>query len=218
MPDLTFPEAEAALVRACYARSRVILEYGTGGSTRFASGLPDSYVIGAETDRDQAIRLQAQIDASNWASPTVVHHQDIGRDSLEETSVQEGHGELFHPYPFEIWRESFFRHPDLVLINGRFRPACLLAVTLLIERPVTVLFADYPDHVHRPLVEQVVAPEAVIDRMARFELEPGAVRPDRFHDYMARLSRLASPPADGVPYHPLAQAAEKGPIHAGDGT
>ena len=53
-PELTLPDAEAALIRAAYAKADVILEYGSGGSTVLASELPGKSVFSVESDRDWA--------------------------------------------------------------------------------------------------------------------------------------------------------------------
>jgi hypothetical protein len=79
----------------------------------------------------------------------------------------------FHRYPLAIWDEPFFRHPDLVLIDGRFRPACFAAVCMKITTPVTVLFDDYVERQKYHVVERISEPVEMVGRMARFDLVPG---------------------------------------------
>ncbi|OZO45837.1 hypothetical protein CGU37_27220, partial [Pseudomonas fluorescens] len=82
----------------------------------------------------------------------------------------------FHRYPLAIWDEPFFRHPDVVLIDGRMRVACLATLLLRIERPVTVLFDDYRVRSLYHEIERVVQPKQLIGTLAHFELEPDMVR------------------------------------------
>jgi hypothetical protein len=79
---------------------------------------------------------------------------------------------LFFRYPLSVWREPFFRQPDVVLIDGRFRPACLMAVLMCTVKPVKVLFDDY---LNRPVyhsVEAFLKPIEFVGRMAVFEARP----------------------------------------------
>ena len=84
-----------------------------------------------------------------------------------------------------IWEEPYFRHPDLVLIDGRFRPACLATTILRIKRPVTVLFDDYRNRESYHAVEQFAKPVEMAGRMARFELVPRTPRTDEIAPLLA---------------------------------
>ncbi len=176
---LTFPEAEAAHLRAAQGHARVILEYGTGGSTWMAAEQPGKLVLGVESDRDWALRLQAALDrgwlAGDLASGGIVHHVDIGPTGAWGRPRDARAWARFHRYPLEIWDQPFFRHPDLILIDGRFRPACLATACLRITRPVTVLFDDYTDRPAYHAVERFARPARCIGRMAEFHLTPGQV-------------------------------------------
>jgi len=177
-PQLTFPDAEADLVREHYASGRVILEYGSGGSTLLAAGQPGKFVISVESDRQWAINLQRDIDRADLPSPAIVYHVDIGETGSWGRPVNDRSWQRFHRYPVAVWDEPFFRHPDVVLIDGRFRPACFATLCMRIARPTTVLFDDY---VNRPLyhsVERFAAPTQTIGRMAVFELAPGMISRD----------------------------------------
>jgi hypothetical protein len=172
-PVLTFPEAEAEAVRAAYAAAEVILEYGSGGSTVLAAGMPGKTVLSVESDPDWARMVETHARAEQKAETVVVLHADIGPVRRWGKPSSRRHTHLFHRYPFEIWSHPTFRHPDVVLIDGRFRPACFVAVALMIERPVTVLFDDYKKRTeYARVVERLAQPAEMIGRMARFELQP----------------------------------------------
>lgn len=174
-PELSLPEAEAAELRAAYRRARVILEYGSGGSTTLAASLPDKRVFSVESDRAWALRLQRQIDAQNLPSATTLYHADIGPTGPWGRPLDGTHWEKFHTYPLAIWDEPYFLHPDVVLIDGRFRAACLMTVLARITRPVTVLFDDYTERPSYHVVERFLKPTKTTGRMATFQATPGLV-------------------------------------------
>lgn len=175
--DLTLPSNESDHLRAAYADARVILEYGSGGSTRVAAEMPGKLVFSVESDRDWATSLQAELDGAGLPSPAIVYYVDIGRTGLWGRPVDSSSWQKFHRFPTAIWNEPFFRHPDLVLIDGRFRAACFVATCMAITRPVRLLFDDYNERPVYQLVEEIARPARMIGRMAEFQLEPGMIRP-----------------------------------------
>lgn len=175
------PEEEADLLRHHYQKASVILEYGSGGSTVLAAEMSAKLVFSVESDRKWAMRLQRYLDAVPSFSPVFVQHVDIGPTGPWGRPLGPDSWPRFHLYPMSIWAESFFRHPDVILIDGRFRTACLATVAALCERPVTVLFDDYTTRPSYHIVEQLVKPCATVGRMAVFEIEPGLVTRNRLH-------------------------------------
>jgi len=173
MAVLTLPEEEASFLEHWYRRSRVILEYGSGGSTQLAAQLAGKLVFSVESDRDWARKLQAEIDAEGAASSVILYPVSIGETGKWGRPVGSKNWNRFHRYPLAIWDEPFFRHPDLVLIDGRFRPACFAAVCMKITTPVTVLFDDYVERQKYHVVERISEPVEIVGRMARFDLVPG---------------------------------------------
>src|SRR5690606_18161609 len=80
----------------------------------------------------------------------------------------------------------FFRDPDVILIDGRFRAATFIAAYLRIKKPTIVLFDDYKDRQSYHAVERVEKPYALHGRMAEFHIEPGQ-RPIWIHDFFSDL-------------------------------
>ena len=171
-PELSFPPEEGEVLRATYGPTKVILEYGSGGSTILASEQPGKLVFSVESDRNWAIRLQAEIDARDLPSPAHLYHVDIGPTGDWGRPVSPDVWTRFHRYPLVIWDEPFFRQPDVVLIDGRFRPACFMAVVLRTRKPVTVLFDDYTTRPVYHSVEEFITPSEIVGRMAVFEVAP----------------------------------------------
>jgi hypothetical protein len=174
-PKLTFPPAEAAALEAAYAGAEVILEYGSGGSTALAAAMPGKHVFTVESDAAWARALDAHVQAHRRAETVVVRHVDIGPTHKWGAPKSRRRAPSFPDYPLAIWREPGFRHPDVVLVDGRFRRACFAAVAMKIERPVTLLFDDYRERAQYHEVERLARPSALIGRMARFELAPAPV-------------------------------------------
>ncbi|MET4132433.1 hypothetical protein ABIE62_001568 [Porphyrobacter sp. MBR-155] len=166
------PEAETAHLTQVYADARVILEYGSGGSTRVAAAMPGKFIMSVESDLDWTRGLRR--DLAGAASPVILHHVDIGPTGPWGRPLSDDKWRAYHRYPNTVWDQTWFRQPDVVLIDGRFRTACLAAVMLRTSRPVKVLFDDYGVREKYRLVEKVIKPSQTIGRMAEFTVLPGA--------------------------------------------
>lgn len=173
--ELTFPDRVAVYVGLAYAKARTILEYGSGGSTVLAAEL-GADVISVESDKDWADRLTAHLAG---VSPKArVHHVDIGPTGNWGRPLRVSGAARFHRYALSVWDRPDLGEPDLVLIDGRFRAACLAAVRLRARRPTTVLFDDYVPRTHYHAVEGLALKEETVGRMARFTVTPGPIPPE----------------------------------------
>jgi hypothetical protein len=173
--ELTLPEAEAAFLRQHYTAGRTILEYGSGGSTVLAAKA-GCHVISVESDRVWAGRLAEHL--APISDKARVHHADIGPTGAWGVPRRVNEFGKFHSYALSVWDRPDFQDPDLVLIDGRFRASCLVAVLLRAKRPTTVLFDDYLRRRYYHGVEKLARKEEVIGRMARFTVTPGPIPPD----------------------------------------
>lgn len=170
-PVLTLPAHEAnILARACDAAS-VVLEYGSGGSTALAAQHSD-VVISVESDAEWLDGMRTWFASDKPRAEVILHHADIGPTGKWGMPAGARSFRNFPRYALEIWDHPRFSHPDLVLIDGRFRPACLLATAFRINRPVTVLFDDYAERPAYHGVEAMFRPAAMHGRMAEFHLKP----------------------------------------------
>lgn len=174
-PELTFPPEEAELVRETYAKARVILEYGSGGSTVLASEMPDKTVFSVESDKRWARNLQSYLDQAGTNSPVHLHHTSIGNTGKWGRPVDHSGFRRYHRYPLEIWDRPDFTAPDTVLIDGRFREACFYAVMLHCTRKTVVLFDDYGSRPRYHAVERFAEPVEIRGRMAKFVLSKRAL-------------------------------------------
>ncbi|MFN3578584.1 MAG: hypothetical protein ACK4TJ_16605, partial [Tabrizicola sp.] len=131
---LTFGDAEARFLARAYAGAGTILEYGSGGSTVLAAEL-GARVFAVESDRDWAVRLASHV--AGVSDRVQVHWADIGPTGAWGVPLKPREHHKFHRYALSVWDRPDFVQPDLVLIDGRFRCACLVAVMLRTNRPVT---------------------------------------------------------------------------------
>lgn len=171
-PVLTFPEEVSDWVRDLYADASVILEYGSGGSTVLASELPGKTVYSVESDPDWRDMMQRYLDHAGTSSDVYLHYADIGKVGKWGRPVSNRAWERYHGYPNSVWDLPEFKAPDLVLVDGRFRVACVLTALLRTETPLTLLFDDYIGRQAYHEIEQFVQPVETRGRMARFEIEP----------------------------------------------
>lgn len=174
-PQIFMPEESAEYLREAYRQARVILEYGAGGSTEWAASLGDKLVFSVESDRKFARDLRRKIAQLYPAARVSVLHVDIGETGGWGRPLSDQRWRHFHDYANAVWDMPFFRHPDLVLVDGRFRTACVAAVLLHAQQPVRLLFDDYTI---RPLyhqIEDVVKPVRHVGRLAEFHIEPGMI-------------------------------------------
>ena len=178
-PELTLPEAEAAALRAAYTQGQVILEYGSGGSTILAAEMPGKTITSVESDADWAVMMQRWFVENPPASPVAIHHASIGATKAWGAPKDNRAFQRWPNYPLSVWDLAGFSHPDVVLIDGRFRPACLLATAFRITRPVTVLLDDYVPRDAYHQIEKLLQPVALHGRMAEFRVEPMAIPADR---------------------------------------
>ncbi|MEL7301271.1 MAG: hypothetical protein AAFM92_12890 [Pseudomonadota bacterium] len=199
-PQLTFPDEELAFLKHHYGNARVILEYGSGGSTLYGARLPGRFIMSVESDEQWALNLQRWLDAEDLQGQGVIHFCDIGPTGMWGRPEGVAHWRKFYRYPSDIWSKTYFRDPDLVLVDGRFRAACFIATFLRIKKPTTVLFDDYVDRAAYHIVEKLARPAETRGRMALFRLEPGP-RPMWVHDlFMEVLGDVALANADNFQY------------------
>lgn len=179
-PHLTLPEEEAARVAAAYGAAEVILEYGSGGSTAMACDL-GKRVFSVESDADWCAMMQGWLADQANGNRVTMHHAEVGKTGKWGRPVEPKAFRHFPGYPLSVWDREDFEHPDVVLVDGRFRPACLLATAFRIKRPIHVLFDDYVGRPPYHKIEAMFKPIALHGRMAEFLVEPTVIDPSRLH-------------------------------------
>ena len=172
LPVLTFPKEVAAFVRRTYAEAAVILEYGSGGSTFLAASSAGKHIVSVESDPAWAHRMREIANAHDLPSPPRVVYADIGPVGAWARALDHRHLNDFIDYAQAIWASADFVHPDVVLVDGRFRGACFMMAYLCAERPITLLFDDYSKRSEYHVIERLVKPTRMVGRMAVFDIRP----------------------------------------------
>lgn len=172
LPVLTFSKEVADFVRRTYASARVILEYGSGGSTFVAAAAPGKRITTVECDPGWANRMREIAAAHDLPSPPAIVYVDIGPVGNWARAVDHSHLESFIGYAQSVWDRPDFEHPDVVLVDGRFRAACFMTAYLNAERPITLLFDDYIKRKEYHVIERFGKPSRMVGRMAVFDLRP----------------------------------------------
>lgn len=171
-PKLTMPEPEAELLRATYRDAGVILEYGMGGSTLVAAESASTAVIAVESDRAWFLRMQEWLRINPAKVPVTLHHANIGPTKRWGFPANGNRAERWPHYALGVWDRPDFQHPDVVLVDGRFRLACLLTTLMRITRPIRVLCDDYAGRAAYHRIESLVGPPEMTGRMAAFTFTP----------------------------------------------
>ncbi|SLN41590.1 hypothetical protein AQS8620_01609 [Aquimixticola soesokkakensis] len=189
-PPLTFVPEVAQWVRAHYERASVILEYGSGGSTALAAGMAGKTVFSVENARKWHNMMRKHFERHPPAADLHLHLAPIGPTKdwgFPETTAK---WRSFCEYPLGVWGREDFKAPDLVLIDGRFRAGCFLAVLLESPRPVTVLFDDYAKRAEEYAICESFAP--IVERrgdMVKFELSPQSLPRGRLLEVIKAFQR-----------------------------
>lgn len=171
-PILTLPQAEAEALTEAYQAAGVILEYGSGGSTVLAGERPEGVIFSVESDAAWLADLRAWLVAHLPRSRVVLHHADIGPTRAWGFPKGRKAIDLWPAYAFSVWERPDFQAPDLVLVDGRFRLACMLTTLFSITRPTVLLVDDYADRPAYHRFETLAGRPRMIGRMAFFNLTP----------------------------------------------
>lgn len=151
-----------AFFREAVGRARVYVEYGCGGSTALAFGESQARIITVDSDQrwiDFAFNFMPgntdRVDAC---------HVDLGEVGDWGRPIDpKADGTVYCSWPWERTRSA-----DLVLVDGRYRVACLMRTLLSAGAGTTVLFEGYHGRDFYGAAEKVVSPVRRVGRSAVF--------------------------------------------------
>lgn len=147
------PEA-LAFFRERLKRSKIYLEYGSGGSTVLASALVE-VLVSVESDGRFLEVVKKSLD-DNPQQRRALLHVDIGLTESfgrpvfrRQTPKRLERWAQYAQAPWD-WMESEGLKPDLVLVDGRFRVACALETLYRHPDPggCEVVLDDYRSRLH----------------------------------------------------------------------
>ena len=162
-----------------------LLEFGCGGSTLIAARQVRRVV---SVDSDPAWLEKVGAEMASLPVEFTPFHADIGPVGEWGYPVDEQRIRDWPHYHSRVWRH-LRGSPDAVLIDGRFRVACLLQAIIHCKPDCVFLFHDFIDRPHYHAVLPHVDVLARVDTLAvlraRERVDGKAVLHDLFDHYLS---------------------------------
>lgn len=141
-------QSEQGLFATALHEARFLLEFGAGGSTSFAARLGVARIVSVESDRSwlDCLAVRPEIKAVDFTA----YHVDIGPTGQWGTPVDPSRARGWPAYYRRVWADLAARNdvPDVVLVDGRFRVACVLSSLLQIGPSTKLIVHDFWDRPH----------------------------------------------------------------------
>jgi hypothetical protein len=188
-----FDAASSVYFRDQLARARNYLEYGSGGSTVLANQMVTN-LVSVDSDASFLADVRRKLSQTDRRAMAKLIHVNIGMTVdwgfpvfQKPTRRRVRRWEEYAKAPWRYFR-TIGQQPDLVLVDGRFRVACVLE-SLLGLSPLSetqILVDDYIDRPEYSVIEEYADVE-MVGRMA-------VLRPRRLVDRISvrRLVRQYS--------------------------
>ena len=118
---------------------------GASGSTLLAARIGVADIISVESDPAWLKRVEERLRGAASAGKTHLLSVDIGPTRALGYPTGSAHRSSYRNYPLEPWRYCARAglSPDLVLVDGRFRLACMLAALRNAQPGCRILLDDY---------------------------------------------------------------------------
>ena len=162
-----FDEQSTAYFREQLANARNYLEYGSGGSTVLANQIVTN-LVSVDSDGNFLSDVQRKLEQQDRRAMTKLIHVNIGLTQhwgmpvfTKPTRRRLRRWEEYAKAPWRYYR-TIGQQPDLILVDGRFRVACVLE-SLLSLSPLSETQILLDDYVGRPWYE-------VVEHFANIEL------------------------------------------------
>lgn len=170
----SFDEEGLAAFKRAIAGARTYLEYGAGGSTVLASRFVQR-LFSVESDGRFLHAVERKVHSIGSESENHFLHANIGVTEFwgkpAFTNLSLARLRLWSRYPQIPWEafKATGECPDLILIDGRFRIACMLESLVHLNGQSTIIcFDDYFDRDSYTVVERFAQMVDRAGRMAMF--------------------------------------------------
>ena len=167
-----FDEASTLYFREQLETARNYLEYGSGGSTILANQMVTN-LVSVDSDASFLADVRRKLETHDRRAMAKLIHVNIGLTQhwgmpvfTKPTRRRVRRWEEYAKAPWRYFR-TIGQQPDLILVDGRFRVACVLE-SLLSLSPLTetqILLDDYVDRPEYEVIEQFAQVE-LVGRMA----------------------------------------------------
>ncbi|ACM31170.1 glycosyltransferase family 2 protein [Rhizobium rhizogenes] len=170
--DLPLSEKERDLLVEHFQNATNVLVYGGGHPSIEALANGCSRVISVECDKQFSQTLQSMLADTYEESRFHIHYEDIGVTGDWGFPDDSSHSDAYYRYPTSIWDSREFEHPDVVVINGRFKAACFLTTISLCQKETRILFSRYARSEAIHWIERYFRPIRYCDEIAEFVVSP----------------------------------------------
>lgn len=157
-PGPALPRFEANSLAKLAAKAAVVLEFGHQATLALHDKAPDTLFICLESSSDQSTALRRRFATSDKLV-TVLDDPLEGKTGVTETDAQ------------ELLAQTWFRHPDLVILSAQQGIAWLPALRSALKGPVTICILDYRSSTDNQRAAEHLEFQSLSGRMAIFALK-----------------------------------------------
>jgi hypothetical protein len=136
-------EAETSCYQSLLKRGHSVVEFGAGGSTVFAVTRGVSRIVSVESDRTWIERLRSKVEiatAEKEGRLTLIH-AEVGPVDRYGAPADASMSHQWPDYALAPWHSG--GDPDVVLVDGRFRVACITQTVLRCKRTTLIAVHDF---------------------------------------------------------------------------
>ena len=171
--DPHMPKEEKDFIRENYSKenNKIILEFGSGGSTFIALD-NNKTVLSVETDLEYQNYIIKTVNHNNLAGTFIPIHINIGptkKWGYPKNNLNNKDWINYTKIPIKLVDDMKLKI-DLVLIDGRFRVATFLACLLYLKPPFKIIFDDYKNRQKYHIVEKFFKIEMKVGRISIFNI------------------------------------------------
>ena len=177
MPDqypMLMSPSEKDLLKKYTSTSKEYLEFGSGGSTFYVlKNSPSAMVISVESDAGwiEFIRKWNYIRESE-KNRLRIHIVDIGQTGEGGVPVQMERKHSFPDYSSSVFSQINPEYIDTVLVDGRFRVACILQTILHCSQDVVILVHDFKNRFYYHAILNFLDEIEFTETLAVFKIKP----------------------------------------------
>jgi hypothetical protein len=159
---------ERLCFEAAIAGRRHLVEYGAGGSTIAALERGVRRIDSVEGDPAWIERLSGrpEVRTASANRRLTFHHADIGPVARWGMPADDSGRARWPGYARDVWTRLDGRAVDAVLVDGRFRAACILAALAETGPGTPIIVHDFWDRPEYALVLPAVVPTLRVDTLA----------------------------------------------------
>jgi hypothetical protein len=130
--------------------------------------------MSVESDYKFLINILQEISLLNGNHSIIPVFVNIGQTKEWGHPIDKSNQINWYEYSIKPWQilNNANIYPDLILIDGRFRVACMLATMASISKPTRIIFDDYVGRPYKNIIEKFIIPIKFVDRAAYFEINP----------------------------------------------